>query len=239
MAFVHGKSTAVYLGAVDLSGFLNNVDLSGDADPADTTTFGSTWKDALIGVIGGSVGFSGFYDADNTLADTLAALTPGVLTYCPGGAAAIGDRARLVSAYTVTYQESVPVGGVVAISGSFSADGTVGFGDVLHVLGEDTNTTTGSSRDDTAETDTGWIAHLHVTAVDGGSWVVKLQDSDNDSTWADVTGGAFTAATAETAERLTSAAGATLRQYVRYVATRTGGSAGDGITFMLAYSRQS
>jgi hypothetical protein len=40
-----------------------------------------------------------------------------------------------------------------------------------------------------------------------------------------------------TSQRLTSAAGATLRRYVRYTATRTGGSVGNGITFALAYSR--
>jgi hypothetical protein len=120
------------------------------------------------------------------------------------------------------------------------ASGPIGFGDILHILTEDTNTTTGATKDDTAATATGWIAHLHVTAVDAGSWVVKLEDASasNFSDGAVVTDGTFTAATGATSQRLVSAAETTaLRRYVRYVATRTGGAGGDGITFALAYSR--
>jgi len=54
---------------------------------------------------------------------------------------------------------------------------------------------------------------------------------------ADVTGGAFTTAAAATQQRLLSASGATLRRYVRCVATRTGGAVGDRITFALAIAR--
>lgn len=237
MAFKHGKSTSVYLNAVEISGYLNSVDLNATTDVADTTTFGATWKNGLTGAISATADYGGLYDGANAQADLLPLLAPGVLTICPVGGATIGNPARLFNAYDTTYAESVPVGGVVAIAGSWFADGTVGIGDVLHVLGEDTNTTTGSSKDDTAATSTGWTAHLHVTAVDAGSWVVKLEDSANNSAWADVSGGAFTAATTATSQRLTGATGATLRRYVRYTATRTGGAGGDGITFVLAYAR--
>lgn len=237
MAFRHGKSTRVYLNAVDISGYLNNVELQADTDVADTTTFGATWKNGLTGAIAATATYGGLYDGGNAQADLLPLLAPGVLTICPVGASAIGEPARLLNAYDTTYSESVPVGGIVAIAGNWSADGTVGIGDVLHPLGEDTNNTTGASKNDTAETLTGWTAHLHVTLVDGGSWVVKLQDSPDDGVWTDVAAGAFTAATTATSQRLTGAVGATLQQYVRYVATRTGGTAGNGITFILAYAR--
>ena len=238
MTFYHGKSTKVMLGAVDVSAWLTSMGLSADADTADTTTFGATWKSALSGTVAGKVDFGGLYDPDEASLPTLfLTLLPGVLSYCPTGGAAIGDPARLVSAIEVAYGESVPVGGVVAVQGSFLADGTVGFAYVLHPLAEDTNTTTGADRDDAAATQTGWTAHLHVTAVDDGSWVVKLQDAAT-TDWTDVTGGAFTAATGATSQRLQSAADTTeLRRHVRYVATRTGGIAGDGVTFFLAYSR--
>jgi hypothetical protein len=238
MSFYHGKSTKVMLGAVDLSPYLTSMDLAADADVADTTAFAAAWKSGLTGAAGAKVDFGGLYDPGEASLPTLfLTLLPGVLTYCPVGGAAIGDRARLVSAIEAAYAESSPVGGAVAVKGSFTADGTVGFGDVLHPLAEDTNTTTGADRDDAASSSTGWTAHLHVTAVDAGSWVVKLQDAATND-WADVTDGAFTAATTATSQRLQSAAITTdLRQHVRYVATRTGGSAGDGITFFLAYSR--
>lgn len=240
MTFKHGKNTTVLLGSADLSTYLNGDDLSVDLDTADTTVYAANWKSAIAGAASGKVDLSGLYDpAKADLPAMLLAMTPGVLTTCPAGGAAIGDLARLVSAIDTSYAESSPVGGVVAIKASIQADGTVGFGYMLHPLGEDTNTTTGANRDDTAATSTGWTAHLHVTLVDGGSWVVKLVDASASdfSDVADVSGGAFTAATGATSQRLTGAAGATLRRYVRYVATRTGGIAGNGITFALAISR--
>jgi len=238
MTFKHGKATTVLLGSVELSTYLNSAEVSADADTADTTTFKATWKSSIAGAMGSKVDVGGLYDPGEASLPTLFdSLVPGVLTACPGGGAAIGDAARLISAIDTAYAESSPVGGVVAVKASFLADGTLGFGWMLHPLAEDTNTTTGADRDDGALTSTGWTAHLHVTAVDAGSWVVKLQDAET-TDWADVTGGAFTAATVATSERLQSAAVTTdLRQHVRYIATRTGGSAGDGITFALAYAR--
>lgn len=238
MSTYHGKDAKVMLGSVDLSAFLNSVDLSIDVDTADTTTFGSSWKSSLPGVAGAKCDFGGLYDpAVLTLPTLIASLTPGVLTVCPAGGAAIGDRARLLSAADTAYSESSPVGGVVAVAGSFLATGVVGLGDVLHPLGVDTNTTTGASKNDTAATATGWTAHLHVTAVSSGTWTVKIQDSADNSAWADVTGASFTAATGATSQRLSAATAATaLRQYVRYVATVAGGST-PTITFLLAYSR--
>ncbi len=238
MAFIHGKNTSVYLGAIDLSPFLNSMSLDAVADFADTTTFHATWKAGLTGVLSAKVDYSGFYDpTELQLGALLMADTPGVLTYAPGGATAIGDRARLVNALELEYNQSAPVGGIVAVAGSFATATSVGIGDILHPLAEDTNTTTGAEKDDGAATTTGWTAHLHVIAVDGGTWVVKLQDAASSGSYTDLSGGAFTGATTGTSQRLTGASGATLRRYVRYVATRTGGAGGDGITFLLAYSR--
>lgn len=241
MPFKHAKSTTVLLGTVNLSPYLTSVELAVDLDTADTTVFGATWKTAVAGTPSAKVDFAGYYDpAESSLPALLATGTPGVLTFSPGAGAAIGDDARLVSALDVGYAESVPVGGVVGTKGTFTADGAVAYGYVLHPLAEDTDTTTGANRDDTASTSTGWTMHLHVTAVDGGSWVIKLVDASasNFSDVADVSGGAFTAATGATSQRLRSAtATATVRRYVRYVATRTGGAGGNGITFALALAR--
>jgi hypothetical protein len=241
MAFKHGKSTAVYFNGLDLSGYLTDAGIAIDVDTAETTTFGSSWKSFLAGTEGTKADFSGLYDPTLTALSgsigTDFGLTTGVLTYCPSGGSAIGDRARLMSVSTTAYAESSPVGGIVAVKWAAMTSAALGVGDVLHPLGEDTNTTTGAEKDDTSATTTGWTAHLHVIAVDAGSWVVKLQDAAVSNTYSDVTGGAFTAATGVTQQRLQGAAGSTLRRYVRYVATRTGGAGGDGITFMLAYAR--
>ena len=241
MSFAHGKSTTVLLDAKDLSAFLNAADFSVDVDTADTTTFSATWKTALVGQQVAKAEFGGLYDpTDTTFVDTIGdeySLLGGVLTVAPAGAAAIGDRCRLMSIASTAYTESSPVGGVVMIKWSVLASAAVGFGDILHPLAEDTNTTTGADKDDPSPPSTGWLAHLHVTAVDGGSWVVKLQDAAT-TDWVDVSGGAFASLSAAGTERLLSATTTSdLRRHVRYVATRTGGSVGDGLTFALGYAR--
>lgn len=239
MAFTHGKNTSVWWNSADLSGYLDSAGISIDVDTAETTTFGKNWKTHLAGTIGASIPFTGKYDATaGSAIEGQLATDAGVLTYSPGGGSTIGDRARLASVTSTNYAESAPVGDVVTFQWTAMAETVVGLGYVLHPMGTDTNTTTGAERDDTAATTTGWTAHLHVTAVTGGSWVVKIQDAAVSNTYSDVSGGAFTAATGATSQRLSSASGATLRRYVRYVATRTGGTAGDSITFGLAIARQ-
>lgn len=241
MAPKHGKNAELWLDGVDVSQFFSDLSLDIDVDTADTSTFKASWKTFIEGDASTKVTAKGFYDKVND-AQLATFLRNGgsVLTAFPAGAIAIGDLGRLVNAHETNLTESSPVGGAVLMSMAVLASGVMGIGYALHVLGTDVNTTTGATRDDTAATATGWQAHLHVTAVTAGSWVVKLQDASaaNFSDGADVTGGAFTAATVPTAQRLTSATSTTaLRRYVRYVATRTGGAGGDSITFGLALAR--
>lgn len=239
MATLHGKNTKVWFNEHDLGPYLSSIGFTGARETADSTTFASGGdREFVAGVRATTVTAAGFHDADFTDIDDAFDSGAGVLTWSPGGGAAIGDRAYLASIIGTSLSRSSPVGGVVAIAWDTMADTVTGLGQVLHPKGEDTNNTTGASKDDGAATTTGWQAHLHVFTVDGGSWVIKLQDSANNSAWADVTGGAFAAVTGAASERLVSAAATTeLRRYVRYVATRTGGSSGDGITFALGYSR--
>lgn len=239
MAVKHAKDARVWFNQHDLSAYLHTASLAAAQDTADATTFASGgWKESEPGQVGVSVAMAGYHDPDFTALEDYLGSSGGILTACAGGASAVGDQARLAQVLTSTLTPAnTPVGGLIAIAWDVTADAALGIGEVLHPKGEDTNTTTGDSKNDGAATTTGWMSHLHVFAVDGGSWVIKLQDSADNSSWSDVTGGAFTAATGATSQRLTSATGATLRRYVRYVATRTGGSAGDGITFALAYAR--
>lgn len=239
MAFVAGRTAQVFLGGYDISGYLTSAELSIETDVAETTTLSSSpGKTYITTTYGATLSASGVWDTTQDGINNGILTSDGtVITYCPAGGRTVGDRAWLIAGAQTSYSPSSEQGDAVQFSWEALAQSPVVCGNVLHPHGEDTNTTTGSSRDDTAATSTGWTALLHVTLVDGGSFVVKLEDSADNSNWSDVSGGAFTAATAATAQRLTSAAGATLRRYVRYTATRTGGSAGQGITFALSYAR--
>jgi len=236
MAFKHGSKAAVYYGGLDLSGYLTSASLALAVETADTTTFGNTWRTALPGLAQGTYDFEGKYDPGVTQLETdIAAQTEGVLTVCPGGSA-VGDLARLVPALSTAYGQSSVIDDAVGVSWGVTGAAALAFGTLIH-NGEDTNTTTGSAIDQGAATSLGWTGHLHVTLVDGGSWVVTIDDSSTGSSgWAVIA--TFAAKTGVGAERLRSAAATTtVKRYIRVVATRTGGSVGNGVTYALAFAR--
>lgn len=242
MSTYHGKNTQVFLDALDISAYLNAADFSTDVDTAESSTFTATWKTAIAGQMQSKLETAGYYDPALTkFSPAYLVGSGGVLTYGPNGMQAAGNAARLIQVANTAYAESSPVGGIVAFKWSVMSDAPVGFGTVWNPLSDlGASPATGANIDGGAATTSGWVAHLHVTAVTGsGSWVVKLVDASasNYSDVADVTGGAFTTTAAPTQQRLVSAAGATLRRYVRCVATRTGGAVGDRITFGLAVAR--
>jgi hypothetical protein len=86
----------------------------------------------------------------------------------------------------------------------------------------------------TVSTAFGWTAHLHVTAVVGTSVTVTLQDSADNSTFANLTGGVFPAETGPDGQRLQSpSATGIVRRYVRAITTGTFSSA----TFLVNFTR--
>lgn len=240
MAFVAGRSTQVLCGGYDISAYLSGASLSLTWTLADTTTFGSRGRTRIATTNSASLTSSGVWDpTQDSILNATGGADGSIVTYLPAGGSSVGDRAWMMYGATIEYAPDSGFDDAVRFSWNADSEALVMCGNVLHPLGEDTNTTTGSTRDDGAATSTGWTAQLHVTGADAGSWVIKIQHAtaSNFSDVADVTGGAFTAATGATSQRLTSAAGATLNRYIRYVATRTGGTTGDGITFALAISR--
>jgi hypothetical protein len=78
----------------------------------------------------------------------------------------------------------------------------------------------------------GASAYLHVFSVASGTATFTVQDSDDNLTFATITGLAFTAATGATSERLQTAAGATIRQYVRIQGTGVHGAAVVAVNFV-------
>lgn len=236
---VHGKSTKVFWNSLDLSPYLDSIEYALETDTADATTFGDGFKEYAVGQYTATVSCTGKYDATSDEAiEGQMRVDSGVLTYSPGAGATRGDVARLVSVTGTLLSTSSPVGDIVAFAWDATSQGAASLGWLQNPLEEDTDTTVNGAHDTGVTSSTGWTAHLHVTLVDGGSWVIKFSDSADNSAWADVTGASFTALSAPGSQRLQSSTStATLRQYVRCVATRTGGSSGDGITYALAIAR--
>lgn len=88
----------------------------------------------------------------------------------------------------------------------------------------DTGATNGSSIDTTASASFGGQAYLQVLDFTGTDATVKIQDSADDASFADVATFAFTAVTtAGYGERIFIGNTATIRRYVRVVTVTTGG----------------
>lgn len=79
----------------------------------------------------------------------------------------------------------------------------------------------------------GWQAYLQVTAFTGTSVTVTLQDSADNSAFANLTGAAFTAVSAAPAwQRLEGGRTATVRRYVRAITSGTFSSASFNVMFV-------
>jgi hypothetical protein len=88
----------------------------------------------------------------------------------------------------------------------------------------DTVATNGASLDTAASASFGAQLYLQVFAFTGTDVTIKLQDSADNSSFTDVTGGAFTAVTtAPQSQRLQLGAAATVRRYLRIATTTSGG----------------
>lgn len=88
----------------------------------------------------------------------------------------------------------------------------------------DTGAANGTGVDFAASTSFGLQAYLQVFSFTGTDATVKIQDSADNATFADVTGAAFTSiTTAPQAQRLQTARNGTVRRYLRAVTTTSGG----------------
>lgn len=221
MAFVHGKGAVVLHGLTDASGYFNSLDVELSVDPAETTTFGKNAKTFIPGLKDGKVSLGGLFDVaiDAVLSAAIGASTGDAVTVAPQ-ALALGGRVWVCSSRSTSYKSSVPVGGVVAASMSIQADNGVDPGVVLADLSARTATANLTAVDSgVTSTLNGWSANLHCTVASGTSptLTVKLQDSADNSTFADLTGGAFTQLTAAGSQHLEGTG--TVRRYVRAVYT--------------------
>jgi hypothetical protein len=240
VAFAHGKETQVLLDAVDVSALLNSWDLNVDVEPGDTTTFKKDWKTFIPGLADATAEASGFYDeTQHTIRQTLQTTPDSIVTWNPGGDVAVGDQARMMAVVTSNYKESSPVGGVVEFSWGLKGDDTLGVGHVYHVLGAETVTGFSTYVDGGAATLLGAVAHLHILAKSGtGSptLTAKFRDATSGAGagLADISGGAFTAATVIGAQRLVIPG--TIRQFVRVDWTISGTT--PSFTFAVALARK-
>ena len=220
--------------------FVDEIDLSGDS--RQVGTFGVTydtanvegWTASVKHVTFGQVshiltGYQAVFNNTVLLGShiELSAVEEYVVSVLLGiqAAPAVGDPAFLSSFEQVSYV--VDGEGPVLITADFAKaitdqDHEKAFGVVLEAGDTSRSATlTGANVDNLGSSANGAMAHLHVTVSSGGSWTMKVQDSPDNSVWADLItfasdGSAITAESGDVA--------GTVDQHTRALFTRTSGS---------------
>jgi hypothetical protein len=231
MAKSSGLGDLLYVDGVDLSGDVGVVDtLSSPAAVQDITGINKLAFERLLLKRDGIVKFSPFWNnavgAEHGVLSTLPR-TDRLVSYLHG--AVIGGQAANLLGKQVDFDWKRDNNG--ALAGNVDAQGN-GFGlewgnQLTAGFRTDSAATNGTAWNGSVSTSFGWQAYLHVAAFTGTDVTIKLQDSADNVTFADVASGAFPQITGVTTvpfgARLAVGGTATLRQYVRVSTVTSGG----------------
>ena len=238
MAKQSGLGDACFVAGYDLSGDIGALDsISGGPATLDVTAIDKSAHERIGGQRDGGLEFTAFFNPATDRAHPRLKLLPTtdqIASYLRG--TALGGQAASIVAKQLNYDGTRGEDGsltfkVNAVGNGYGLDWGRSLTAGKRTDGAPTN---GASVDHTDVTTAfGWQAFLHVFAFTGTSVTVTLQDSADDAAWANLTGGAFTAASGVTSERLEGGRTATVRRYLRAITSGTFSSA----TFAVVFTR--
>lgn len=221
-----GLGNNAYVGGYNLSGDIQGLDnISGPQSPFDMTGIDKSAHERVGGARDGLIGFTSFFNPDPLQEHVALNALPTAdqqITYCVG--TTVGDPAASMVGKQINYDGNRSASGEFILKVEAQGDGFgLEWGRLLTagVRTDASATATGTSIDTTASVSLGGQAYLHVFALTGTSVTVKIQDSADNVTFADVTGFTFTAATVLGTQRLQLGPTATLRRYLRVITTGT------------------
>lgn len=225
-----GLGDALYISGYDLSGDIGAVNnVGGGYATLPSTGIDKSAQERLPGIRDGRLEYLAYFNPTALTAAhaRLSALPTSdqIMTYCRG--TTLGKPAACIVAKQLDYPGTRGDDGSFTfnIQGVSNAYGLEWGEQLTAGKRTDTTATNGSSVDfGTGSTAFGLQAYLQVFAFTGTSVTVKLQESSDDGAgdaWADVTGGAFTAATGITSERIQTGRTQTIERYLRVVTTGT------------------
>lgn len=220
MAFTHGKNSALYANGYDLSAYMRNATSEIEVSTADSTVWGATATDHLVGILSGQISGDGLLDASvsavHPVLTAAFATADSEVLHLPAGDA-LGNPGMALSGTDTKYSVNSPLSDVVSVSFEVTANSAACLPvSVIQPLAAITTTGNKTGIDGGAATTTGWTAWLHCTAFTGTDCTIKLIDSATSvsSGMSDVSGGGFTQILAARAsEKIVGATGATLRRY--------------------------
>ena len=237
MAKTSGLGQNLYIGGRDVSGDIGAITAArGGVALLDVTGIDKRAMERIGGVRDGALEFNSFYNvATDQQHAALKSLPSTDVHLLYVDTKVIGGQAAALVGKQINYDGSRGTDGSFVFSIQALANGYgLEWAEML-TAGKrtDTTATNGASLDGGAATSFGLSAYLQVFSFAGTSVTVTLEDSADNTTFAAITGAAFTAATGRTSERIQTATGATVRRYVRAVTAGTFTSA----VFAVAFTR--
>lgn len=229
MAKQGGMGDHFYVGGVALGGDVQSLSgIHGGPAPWETTDITqSAFSRIGLRRDGGVSGVIYFNTAAGRAHLTLRPLPTTSVNATYGIGQAVGNPAASTVAKQINYDPTEGTDGSLTFGVDWQASDATGlewgFQGTAGIR-TDTAATNGTGVDRgaaLASTAFGAAAYLHVFAFTGTSVTVKVQDSADNVSFADVTGLTFTAATAAGFERIATATTATIRRYLRVATTGT------------------
>lgn len=228
MAKQSGLGDNFYVHGYNFSGDINSLGtISGGNAPLDITGIDKSAYERIGGKRDGNIEFTAYFndavDMSHLRLRTLP-YTDVHLYYARG--TVLGNPAACMVSKQINYDGTRGDDGdfKFAVQGQCNAFGLEWGRQLTAGVRTDTAATNGASIDTTASASFGGQAYLQAFAFTGTDVTVKIQDSADDVSFADVASFAFTQLTAgNTAERIALSNTATIRRYVRVVTVTTGG----------------
>lgn len=237
MAKQGGLGHSYWVGGNDISGNTQQLKSGSPMSPLDGTDITQSANARLPGHRDGNLDFTVYYDTTSAH-PVLSALptTDTLMTWALGSV--LGNPAACLLAKQINYDGTRANDGsyLFTVQGQANGYGTEWGVQLTAGLRTDTTATNGTGLDQLASSAFGGQAYLQVTSFTGTDVTVKIQDSADNLSFADVTGLTFTATTAAaTWQRIATANNATIRRYVRAVTTTSGGFT--SVTFAVVFNR--
>lgn len=231
-----GLGDRLFINGVDVSGDIGSLSsIHGGPAPGEVTGIDKSAPERLGLLRDGGIDFTSWFNpAAGRAFKTFSALPIGDVQMMYLRGTAIGNAAASLVAKQINYDPNREASGALSWTASTQGNGLgLEWGEQLTAgIKTDTTATNGASFDFGAATAFGGQAYLQVFALTGTSVTVKIQDSADNATFADVTGLTFTAATVAGAQRLQTLNNATIRRYVRAVSTGTFTNAQFAVNFV-------
>ena len=224
MAKQTGLNSRLYVEGNDLSGDANGFSISETLENYDVTTLDSPAVKRITGRTDATVGVNAFFDAASTHISAVATANSGTLpevdqeVLIPFGSS-IGSACAGFVAKQSDYTTSGATGSPLTVSVNYTINAVSPMMGKMLTAHDDTFSSASSndSLDNTSSTASGGSAMLQVFSLGSGTVDVKIEDSANDSTWADLV--SFTSASGSTSERVIISG--TIRRYVRVTTSGT------------------